>query len=179
MPKNIELKVRCTAENLAEIERCLRRLTSGALSLLHQVDHYYAVPGGRLKMRWIDGNDAELIRYHRPDVTGARLSAYERIALPVETGVELDRVLTDSLGRIARVDKTRTVGVLGRTRVHLDTVVGLGCFVELETMLDDGADDELAGRAEYENVVKLLGLHAFEPIAGSYSDLILEGAFDA
>jgi len=25
----------------------------------------------------------------------------------------------------------------------------------------------------------LLGLHAFEPIAGSYSDLILEGAFDA
>ena len=177
MPKNIELKVRCTAQNLAETERCLQRLVSSSLSVLHQIDHYYAVPSGRLKMRWTDENDAELIRYHRPDVMCARLSAYERMALPVETGVELDRVLTESLGRIARVDKIRTVGVLGRTRVHLDTVVGLGCFVELETMLDDGADDERAGRAEYENVVKLLGLHAFEPIAGSYSDLLIKGAF--
>ena len=77
MPKNIELKVRCTAENQAEMERCLRRLVSNSLSVLHQIDHYYAVPGGRLKMRWIDGNDAELIRYHRPDVMGARLSAYD------------------------------------------------------------------------------------------------------
>ena len=185
MARNVELKVRCDAEEFAAVERCLND-AGHALVDLHQVDTYLHASRGRLKVREIhalDGNTVELIAYARPDELGTRLSDYQRVVIDREQGTALLAALRASLGEVVVVEKARRVAIVGRTRVHLDRVTGLGCFVELETMLG-GDDDEAAGRAESREVGALLGIEGLTPIAGSYGDLLLSstdsgGAGDA
>jgi len=174
MAQNLELKVACT---VADHDRFVELLAERRIEIveLNQVDRYYAVPNGRLKMRWLGGEEGELIRYHRPNTTGARLSTYHRLSLNPAQADILDAMLAELFGEKVTVRKIRKVGILGQTRIHLDVVDGLGEFVELETVLGDGPDAENVSRAEYENVVQLLGLNCLEPIAGSYSDLLGEG----
>lgn len=154
-----------------------RRLADAghALVELHQVDTYLHASRGRLKVREIhalDGNTVELIAYARPDDLGARVSDYERVAIDRAEGAALLAALRASLGEIVVVEKARRIAIVGRTRVHLDRVTSLGCFVELETVLTVGEDEE-AGRAEAREVAALLGIEGLDPIGGSYSDLLL------
>lgn len=177
--------MRCDAEQLAAVERRLID-TGHVLVNLHQTDTYLHASRGRLKVREIhalDGNTVELIAYVRPDELGSRLSDYRLVAIDREQGAALLAALRASLGEVVVVEKARRVAVAGRTRVHLDRVTGLGHFVELETVLADGEDEE-AGRAESREVASLLGIEGLTPIAGSYSDLLLSstvsgGAVDA
>lgn len=173
--RNLELKVGCDPAMLARVRE---RLAAGGVSFVTvaQVDTYFAVPSGRLKLRQSApaiGNEqtAELIAYVRPDTSGPRWSAYHRVPLAAVNAAMLKVALTATVGVLTEVIKTRTAGVRGRTRVHLDEVQGLGTFVELETVVtgeDDGnADEELAETAA------LLGLDRLVPIPGSYSDLLL------
>ena len=166
--------MRCDAEGLAAVERRLHD-AGHALVELHQVDTYLHVSRGRLKVREIhalDGNTVELIAYARPDDLGARVSDYERVAIDRAEGAALLAALRASLGEVIVVEKARRVAIVGRTRVHLDRVAGLGCFVELETVLADGEDEE-AGRTEASEVAALLGIEGLAPVGGSYSDLLL------
>ena len=57
------------------------------------------------------------------------------------------------------------------TRIHLDQVKRLGRFVELETVLRGQSNEE--AHAEQELVKQALGLNRREPVAFSYSDLLL------
>jgi adenylate cyclase class IV len=141
---------------------------------MRQIDTYFAVPRGRLKLRQIAGpgevGSAELIGYARPDVAGARWSAYDLVPVAPDDVPALKRALAATVGIRAVVTKEREVGVLRRTRVHLDNVEGLGCFVELETVVAAG-DDEAGAAGELADVAALLGLEGLEPIAGSYAEL--------
>lgn len=177
--------MRCDGATLSAIERRL----AGAdheLIAFHQVDTYFAASRGRLKVREIhavDGNTVELIAYARPDDLGTRLSVYERVPIPRVEGAALLSALRTSMEESIVVEKIRRVAIMGRTRVHLDRVSGLGTFVELETVLEDG-DDEDRGRAESAEVAATLGIEKLTPIAGSYSDLLRslsgsDGALDA
>lgn len=47
----------------------------------------------------------------------------------------MDEILTRSLGSEGIVAKTRTLFMVGQTRVHIDSVEGLGDFMELEVDL--------------------------------------------
>lgn len=169
--------MRCDADGLAAVER---RLGDAGFPLaeLHQVDTYLHAASGRLKVREIhavDGNTVELIAYARPDELGTRLSDYHRVAIDRDQAPALLAALRATLGEVAVVEKARRVAIVGRTRVHLDRVTGLGCFVELETVLADG-EGEGAGLAESREVAALLGIDGLTPIAGSYGDLIRSSA---
>ncbi|CAA9552680.1 MAG: hypothetical protein AVDCRST_MAG73-3084 [uncultured Thermomicrobiales bacterium] len=148
-----------------------------AVRTLTQRDAYFAAARGRLKLRRSDeaGRDpaAELIAYHRADETGSRWSAYHRVPVAAEDARALEAALSETVGALAVVAKTRAVGVVGRTRVHLDDVAGLGAFVELETVVAGG--DRAAAETEHTAVVAELGLDRgrFAPVAGSYADLML------
>ena len=61
--------------------------------------------------------------------------------------------------------------MVGRTRVHLDTVAALGEFLELEVVL---ADDEPAetGVAEARRLMARLGIAPEQLVEGAYVDLL-------
>lgn len=171
--RNLELKVRCREPDLDGVRRRAEAAGIGAFRRLRQVDTYFAVAKGRLKLRQIvaadDASAAELIAYARPDEAGPRWSAYHRVPVAAAEAAPLKAALASTAGILAVVDKTREVAIHRRTRIHLDRVRGLGAFVELETVVaagDDGAAAELAETAA------LLGLDRYEVIAGSYGDLI-------
>lgn len=70
----------------------------------------------------------ELIYYDREETTGPKLSSYDKCEVPAN----LESVLTSALGTWGVVKKVRTLIMVGQTRVHFDSVEGLGNFVELE-----------------------------------------------
>ena len=47
----------------------------------------------------------------------------------------LKEVLSLALGSVGRVQKTRTLFMYGQTRIHIDKVINLGNFMELEVSL--------------------------------------------
>lgn len=166
--------MRCDDATLAAIERELVERGHAVVDL-RQVDTYFQAASGRLKLREIaatDGDAVELIAYARPDQAGARLSDYRRAPVSPAEAAGLREALRAALGELVVVEKRRRVAVVGRTRVHLDRVAGLGAFVELETVLAD--EDDVAGdAAELAEVAASLGIAGLAPIAGSYGDLLL------
>jgi predicted adenylyl cyclase CyaB len=68
------------------------------------------------------------------------------------------------------VTKERHVYLVGRTRIHLDRVDGLGDFIELEVVL--GPDDEAGGEAEAHDVFAKLGVAQDDLVAVAYVDLL-------
>lgn len=137
---------------------------------LRQHDQFFAVPKGRLKLRTINGTTSELIAYDREDTHAARPSEYGRHATsdPASLADVLERALT----RTDVVEKSRHLLILRNTRIHLDDVVGLGRFVELETVISEQSDD--AAVREHDDVITTLGLGGAERIAVGYVDLSKE-----
>jgi len=173
--RNLEAKVHATEVRHREVRA--RLITLGArLTTLRQVDTYLVVPHGRLKLRESIPSDgppsAELIAYHRPDALDTRWSTYHRVPIDASHAQALAAALTAALGCRGVVDKERTFATLGRTRVHLDRVSGLGEFIELETVTGD--DDAASAAAELAAVASSLGITLTEAdlIAGSYSNLL-------
>jgi adenylate cyclase, class 2 len=79
-------------------------------------------------------------------------------------------VLEAAFGVRARVLKRREIWRWQGVQVHLDTVEGLGTFVEFEASVDD---ETASARAEQHlhQLLAQLGLGADTLLAGSYSDL--------
>ena len=87
---------------------------------LRQTDTYFNVPGGRLKLREIDGRHGELTFYKRDEEGVDRASDYEVFRTP-EAAVLRD-LLGTALGVIAVVKKRRTLLVLDGSRIHLSSL---------------------------------------------------------
>ena len=66
------------------------------------------------------------------------------------------------------VRKRREVWLYRNARIHLDTVEGLGRFIEIEVVVTDGMAQ---ARALMKELRAVLGICAKDLIAGSYSDL--------
>ena len=177
MARNLEVKVKCDEKTLVSMRRLAEELGATPFVVLRQVDTYFTVRPGRLKVREIEDERgqriAELIVYRRPDDTGSRWSDYQRVTLDVHSIDGIKQALESANGVSATIDKRREVAILRRTRIHLDQVAGLGCFVELETVAGPGDDD--AGLAEeHASILRALGLNVLAAIPDSYGDLVSE-----
>ncbi len=91
--------------------------------------------------------------------------------MPTDRPRRLDSALSGALGERGRVIKTRRLFMVGRTRIHLDDVEGLGCFMELEVVLDDG-EDPAAGDAEAARLMTRLDVRPDDLVEGAYIDLL-------
>jgi adenylate cyclase class IV len=163
--RNIESKFQ-----YADHDRVLARtLEAGARDegFLRQRDQFFVVPTARLKLRTIEGHASELIAYDREDTPEARASDYGRHETQDPTS--LADVLERALARDGVVEKTRHLLILGNTRIHLDDVVGLGRFVELETVITTQSESE--AHREHDDVINVLGLGGAERIAVAYLDI--------
>jgi len=167
MARNVEIKVR--VDSLDALRARAEALSGAALELIEQDDVFYAVASGRLKLRRFADGGAELIHYERPDGEGARLSDYERVAVG-QAAEALHRVLARGLGVRSRVRKQRWLARVGRSRLHLDRVEGLGDFVEIEVVLADG-ESEAEGRVVAEGLLEALGLCAAARVTTAYAEL--------
>jgi adenylate cyclase class IV len=163
--RNVESKFRW-ADHEAVLARALE---AGAHDegFLHQTDQFYEVAKGRLKLRTIDGGGSELLAYDRQDTRESRASDYGRY--PTSDPALIADVLNRALTRTDVVEKMRHLVILRNTRIHLDDVVGLGRFVELETVISTQSDEDAA--AEHDHVITTLGLGGAERIAVGYVDL--------
>jgi predicted adenylyl cyclase CyaB len=169
MPRNIEIKARISS--VAEVLPAAQRLAESPAQRIEQDDTFFALaPGrGRLKLRQFADGNAELIHYHRPDTGEAKASDYVRV--PAPDPAALREALARSCGVLGRVQKTRTLLVVGASRIHLDQVQGLGDFMELEVVLADGETDSEGARVA-EDLMHQLGLSDAPRLAGAYLDLL-------
>jgi len=83
----------------------------------------------------------------------------------------LKKVLQEALGIDGIVRKKRHLFLVGQTRIHLDEVEGLGSFLELEVVLQNGQKPE-EGMAIAAGLMKKLGVKREDLIARAYIDLI-------
>src|SRR3954447_13393479 len=134
--RNVELKA--TDPDPERSLAVCRDLGAQDRGILVQRDTYFRVSEGRLKLRQETPGGAALIQYHRSDRPEARESRY-RIA-PVEDADALREALDAALGTLVVVDKERRLLLWEGVRIHLDTVRGLGTFVELEGVAPPGSD---------------------------------------
>ncbi|WP_461210338.1 class IV adenylate cyclase [Desulfocurvus sp. DL9XJH121] len=168
MAANIEIKAR--VPHLGEVRRLAQAVAGAPPETLIQRDTFYRCPRGRLKLREFGGGArAELIWYDRPDTAGPRASRWLRLPMPLPRAA--DFLLGLLLGRRGVVAKTRLLFLAGRTRIHLDEVLDLGSFVELEVVLAPG-EDPAAGRAEARELMRRLGLEERDLVDCAYADLL-------
>jgi adenylate cyclase len=132
MKRNVEIKAR--VDNMAAMRAQVEELADRPPILLEQTDTFFPCGSGRLKLRQFASPGGELIYYARPDATGPSECSYIVHRLSDPEG--LRETLAAALGIRGVVRKQRTVCFIGQTRVHLDTVEGLGDFVELEVVLE-------------------------------------------
>lgn len=68
------------------------------------------------------------------------------------------------------MSKQRELWLVDNVRIYLDTVHGLGTFIEFEVMAIDGRSEESC-RAQAEEMLQAFGISEGDLIAGSYADL--------
>jgi predicted adenylyl cyclase CyaB len=166
--RNIEIKARI--ENVAALTpRVAALATEGPLEIA-QDDTFFHCVTGRLKLRAFSNDLGELIFYRRVNQAGPKESFYLRS--PTSSPETLRESLSLAYGQIGRIRKYRTLFLVGRTRVHLDRVEGLGHFLELEVVLaDDEPTDQ--GVREARELMDRLGIQPSQLVEGAYLDLIL------
>ncbi len=137
--------------------------------VLAQTDTFFAVPRGRLKLRQFSDGSGELIFYERPDRASPKESSYFRYSCPEPKAVSA--VLGQALGVRGVVEKRREVSMIGRSRIHLDEVRGLGTFLEIEVVLGDG-EAAAEGERVARELLAAFGVPESDLVARAYIDLL-------
>jgi predicted adenylyl cyclase CyaB len=171
MPSNIEIKA--ILRNRVRAEATAAQLSDTGPEVIHQEDIFFHCNGARLKLRILGPDRGELIRYERPDVADTRCSRYV-IARTPDPHVLLE-ILTKTLGRTGVVKKTRTLYLVGQTRVHLDQVQDLGDFLELEVVLRP-EQSEREGKNIADALLSTFGIDQRQLIGEAYLDLLARRA---
>jgi len=168
---NIEIKARCF--NPARICKLLEAKNADFRGVDHQVDTYFRVPGGRLKLR--QGNiETALIHYRRDNQAGPKRSEV-LLYHPVETP-DLKAILKKALGILTVVDKYRHIYFIDNVKFHVDEVKGLGAFCEIEVINKNGSMEEAEMHKQCARYLDYLNIEEDDLIEVSYSDLIINGA---
>ena len=167
MARNIEIKARIQSiESL--IPKAAALSNRGPIEI-DQDDTFFRCDNGRLKLRSFTDGKGELIFYRRADRPGPKESFYIRTS--TSEPHNLRESLSHAYGQVGRVRKKRTLFLIGRTRVHLDSVDGLGYFLELEVVLVDNESVEV-GIHEADELMQRLGIEPPQLIEGAYIDLL-------
>ncbi len=169
MPLNAEFKARVA--DLAPVRERLASLLPRWVGIDRQRDTYFDAPNGRLKLR--EGTvETALIAYTRADIAGVKRSDVTLARLTPDAAADVGAALTAALGVRTVVDKTREIAFVGHVKIHLDTVTGLGTFVEVEAIDTDGTHDLATLTADADVMRTALGLDGAVLEARSYADLV-------
>ena len=165
----VELKAE--VDDFSFIRSILGQSRSEKVGVFHQVDTYYEVPKGRLKLREVEGKaHAELIYYERENVAVPKRNSVFVLSIPNPQSFK--RILERILKVKATVDKIREMYIIERVQVHLDTVKGLGHFVEFERITSSNTEQQGRDMAKLDRLRVQLGIGLESLRRLSYSDMI-------
>jgi len=167
----VELKAK--VDNLEPFRKKLESLKAEYVGIFRQIDMYYEVPQGRLKLRETEGeNGAHLVYYERPDVKGPKQSQVFIIELSKPQFMKqfLNKVLCTK----TVIDKQRAIYRIEGTQVHLDKAKKLGTYVEFERPTENTPEATQKAHEKLEKLMQTLGIKPETLQKGSYSDLIMQ-----
>ncbi|MDP4223158.1 MAG: class IV adenylate cyclase [Bacteroidota bacterium] len=166
---NFEFKAR--AKNIESLEKKLLELNPEFMGEDHQVDTYFNIPSGRLKLR--EGRiENALIYYRRPDIPDIKQS--EILLYKYDPDTSLLEILSAALGIKVVVDKLRRIYFIDNVKFHFDKVCDLGTFIEVEAINKTGKINLEMLKDQCIRYFSYFGLNDSDCIGKSYSDLILE-----
>lgn len=171
MARNIEIKARIESVEALAL-KVVAIADEGPVEIV-QDDTFFRCESGRLKLRAFSREKGELIFYRRANQRGPKESFY--LVSPTSAPDTLRESLSLAYGHAGRVEKHRTLFLVGRTRVHLDRVKDLGHFLELEVVLGQDEPAE-AGVREAHSLMARLGVEQSQLIEGAYVDLLARNA---
>lgn len=164
--KIVEIKARC--QNPDKIRQILKSKGAEYKGLDHQIDTYFKVNSGRLKLR--EGNiENHLIFYQRDNHPGPKESNVH--LFETEPDSILKSILTEALGVHVVVEKRREIYFIENVKFHIDRVMDLGSFVEIEAIGDQEAANKAKLRRQCKYYLDLFKIEEKQLIKDSYSDL--------
>ena len=164
---NVEIKARCN--NPEPIRDILQKLDADYKGTDHQIDTYFKVDEGRLKLR--EGSiENNLIYYRRPD--SAEPARSDIHLMPVDNPAQLKPLLTAALGIRTVVDKQREIYFVENVKFHIDEVKHLGSFVEIEAIDENGTIGEAKLQQQCEHYMQRFDLSGDHLLSTSYSDMV-------
>jgi predicted adenylyl cyclase CyaB len=167
MPANIEIKAR--VKDFYGLKKRAESLSDKPVQVISQEDTFFVIPEGRLKLRVLSADYAQLVWYARADDTGPKRSNYQ--IYETHDPDNLKTTLSLALGVRGVVRKVRYLYMAGQTRIHLDDVEGLGYFMELEVVMRKGQSDA-EGQAIAEQLMEKLDIESGDLLDVAYMDMI-------
>ncbi len=174
--KLVELKAK--VEDLDVVRGKLTSLGAQYIGTFRQIDVYFDVPEGKLKLREVeDNNKAELIYYKRENIAEPKRT--DVFILKVQEPAFLKTLLGKLLKIRATVEKVREnyryQGKLLASKdryvqIHLDNVKKLGTFIEFE--MESSNRTENRDKQILEDLMKKMKIKANQLKKHSYSDLL-------
>ncbi len=167
-PTLVEIKAKCSTPKL--VEEKLKELNADYKGIDHQIDTYFDVPNGRLKLR--QGNiENHLIFYNRANQAGPKQSNV--MLYPSPNSAMLKEILSTAIGNKVIVDKNRQIYFIDNVKFHIDTVKRLGSFMEIEAIDKDGSIGVEKLREQCNYYMELLKVKPEDLIENSYSDMVI------
>lgn len=166
--KNFEFKVMVDATE--PYEKKLLTLHPDFKGIDHQIDTYFDVRQGRLKLR--EGNiENALIHYERANTASAKQS--DIILYRCHPDPALKEILALHLGIKVIVDKIRKIYFIENIKFHFDEVKGLGSFAEVEVIDREDKFPVLKLKEKCDYYFAFLGFRQNMLVKESYSDLLI------
>lgn len=168
MVTNFEFKATCQHLNI--LEQKLLELNPVFIGEDNQVDTYFNVLVGRLKLR--EGNiENALIHYERKNTASAKQSNV--LLYQHSPNVFLKNILIKALGIKTIVSKKRKIYFIENVKFHFDIVENLGTFIEVEAIDKNGniGIDKLKEQCTF--YIEFFNLKKEDFIENSYSDMMM------
>src|SRR3989344_9564410 len=166
--KHVNIEIKAKSNNHEKIREFLKSHNANFKGIDHQIDTYFKVNKGRLKLR--EGNiENFLIYYERENKEGPKQSNV--ILLKTNKDPTLKEILLKLFEVLVIVDKNREIYFIDNIKFHVDKVSNLGHFVEIEAIDNDGSigKEKLLEQCEY--YMQLFNIQEKDLISKSYSDM--------
>ncbi len=166
---NIEIKAK--SNNQDKIREILKSKNADFKGIDHQIDTYFKVNSGRLKLR--EGKiENHLIYYERENKKTPKQSNV--LLFKSNPKSSLKEILTKALGVLVVVDKQREIYFIGNVKFHIDIVKDLGSFIEIEAIDKEGKIGKDKLLEQCQSYLDLFKISQEDLISVSYSDLLLK-----
>jgi len=168
---NIEIKARCSKEHQDEIRNYLNNNNAKYIGIDNQTDIYFQVKKGRLKLR--KGNiENSLIYYEKDDERGSKKSKVI-ICKNNEPSPDLENIVRQIHDVLVEVNKKGEIYFIDNVKFHIDEVIGLGNFIEIEAISENNSLCEEKIKKQGDYYKRLFNIKDRDLISNSYSDMLL------